>query len=517
MRKLAFVILAMLVSFAFPAQTASVTRIAGLGVDRANLTPQQLRSRSETLQRNSDFYLLRHPQASIAPRRIFGNDIWPIIQQAGREADVDPMTIASIIFIESYGDADAKSPTGPSGIGQFSKAAAKDEGLVIKKVKTGTHKKPVYGWRGKGKNRRRVIIRYKTITDYAEIDERLEPRKAIPAMARRIASRIRLYGREDFAIQQYHDGDGPVMKIISLYTGIPRPIKVVGKIFPRALEVKAGTVRQIIADNALTYPEVFFMNTPAHNSDVSSFLAQAREKSDFAPTYYFHVMEARRLLALYRESPAEYDGLFDRYRNRFDGDKPLPNRMWSYFTPDEAQTLRLKDLSAIRAAKKTGRLVDIPWPRFGFYPRLEKPSQIAEMDMPNQREYIAAETATAGCLLYIINELRLLRGQDFEPLETNSLVRTDETQGALGSTNSNSKTGLPTHTMGKAFDLPLLKKSSHYKRSLLFVLYDLEIAGRLAFIKEGTQDTIHVVPNPAHAQFFSDYYREIVPHGKPQR
>lgn len=509
MRKLA-IVLAMLVGFVLPAQTASVTRIAGLGVDRARLTEAQLFSRAETLQRNSDFYLLRHPEAKQAPRRIFAKDIWPIIQQAGRDNNVDPMIVASVIFIESYGISDAKSYSGPVGIGQISKAAAKDKEMGLDTHrKIGSHLEPVYGFVGKGKNRKRVVAKQKKIDDY--VDERLDPAKAIPAMARRLASRIRMYGNLDFAIQQYHDGDGPVLKLISLYTGIPRPIRIIGKLIsPMRDEVKEKTVRQIIADRSLTYPELFFKNTPVYKHEVFEFLAKQREskKTDFAPTYYFHVMEARRLLALYRESPQQYDALFEHYRNRFAGSLHLPNLMWSYYTPQQVEQMRFDDLVAIRFAKKSGRLVDIPWPNFGFYPRLKKPSQIAEKDMPNQREYIAAETATAGCLLYIINELRLLQGSKFTLLEVNSLVRTDETQGALRNSNSNSRTSLPTHTMGKAFDLPLRKKSGDYKRDLLFILYDLEIAGRLAFIKEGTQDTIHVVANPASDQFFSNFYHQ---------
>jgi hypothetical protein len=507
MRKLAIVI-AMLVISAFPAQTASVNRIAGLGVDRAKLTETQLFGRAETLQRNSDFYLLRRAEARIAPRRIFADNIWSLIQESAKRENLDPMIIASIIFIESYGDPLAKSPTGPAGIGQISKASAKDLGLVIKDVKIGSHKEPVWGWRGKGKNRKRIIIRQKTVNDYRHIDERLEPAKAIPAMARRIASRVKIFGRTDFAIQEYHDGAGRVLNLISLYTGIPRPIRLIGKVLPKfRLEVRESTVAQIIADRKISYAEVFFKNTPVHKPAVFKFLSKLE---DYGATYYFNVMEAKRLLTLFRENSAAYDSLCDVYRNRFDKSKPLQYRMWTYFTPEQVEELRFNDLFALRLAKKAGRLVDLPWPNFGFYPRLEKPSQIAEKDMANQREYIALEEATAGCLFYIIQELKLLQGSKFKPLEINSLVRTDETQSALHSSNSNSKTLLPTHTMGKAFDLPLRKKSSEYKRDLLFILYDLEIAGRLAFIKEGTQDTIHVVSNPAFDQFFSEFYRQVV-------
>jgi len=355
-------------------------------------------------------------------------------------------------------------------------------------------------------------------------DDRLDPAKAIPAMARTFAKYKKIFGdQEDFAIQQYHDGGGPVLDVISAATGIKRSTGALA----------LSTVGEIIKNKELNYPEIFFKNTPYHNPEIFKTIKRQldNKEGDFGPTYYFRVMAAKELLNLYRKDPAEYNALFKQFQPRF-GHNFSPNLMWSYFTPEEVEQLQIANLGELRAAKVEGRIVDVPfadvealrdakeegriadvlWQDFGWSPRLRPPSQIAESDVANQLEYIATEPATAGCLLYLVRELRLLQGENFTPIEVNSLIRTTKTQGILRGGNSNADTRLPTHTMGKSFDLPLQGKNEIYKRDLMFILSDLEMVGALAYIKEGSQDTIHVTPNPEYerrTQFFSKFFREV--------
>lgn len=183
----------------------SLDDVEGLGRDRATLTPELIASRSERLEESTTFSLLRFPEAVLAPVRIFDRQIWSIIQRAAREHDLDPMVLAGIIFIESYGDPFAKSPTGPAGIAQLTKSSAKEMGLS-------TSRKIQVGWRtvkktrtvGKGKNKRK-ITETKRLPVYKKIDERYQPERAIAAMARRISNRRSwLGGNVDFAIAEYH-------------------------------------------------------------------------------------------------------------------------------------------------------------------------------------------------------------------------------------------------------------------------------------------------------------------------
>ena len=83
---------------------------SGLGSDRISLTVEQVDARSDRLQASTTYSLLRFPEAPRAPARIFGPGTWRIIERAAREYDLDPMLLAGMIFIESYGDPLAKSP-----------------------------------------------------------------------------------------------------------------------------------------------------------------------------------------------------------------------------------------------------------------------------------------------------------------------------------------------------------------------------------------------------------------------
>ena len=107
--------------------------LSGLGSDRSTLTLEQIEVRTERLQASTTFSLLRFPDALQAPRRIFNPAIWRIIERAAREYDLDPMLLAGMIFIESYGDPLAKSPTGPAGIAQLTKSSARELGLSTNK------------------------------------------------------------------------------------------------------------------------------------------------------------------------------------------------------------------------------------------------------------------------------------------------------------------------------------------------------------------------------------------------
>jgi hypothetical protein len=77
---------------------------AGLGAGRSSLSSEQIAARSERLEASTSFSLLRFPEALRAPARIFEPSIWRAIESAAREYDLEPMMLAGMIFIESYGD-----------------------------------------------------------------------------------------------------------------------------------------------------------------------------------------------------------------------------------------------------------------------------------------------------------------------------------------------------------------------------------------------------------------------------
>ena len=289
---------------------------AGLGADRSNLSREQIAARSAAIEASTSFSLLRFPEALEAPRRIFSPDIWRYIEAAASVHDLDPMILAGMIFIESYGDPQAKSPTGPAGIAQMTKGSARELGLSIgKKVRVGSKPVKKTRWVGTGKNRRKVV---QTIQQpiYKIIDERYVPERAIWAMARRVSNRRSwLGGQVDFAIAEYHMGAGRMAKLLSAYFG-------------RTIHVSDVTAEMRGAD--LSYPELFWTNTPYFRPAVYQALDELN-RVDYSPTYYFRVRQAMRLLEIYRQSPEAYAELASAYQGRF-GWTVLPSWQWSFVT-----------------------------------------------------------------------------------------------------------------------------------------------------------------------------------------
>ena len=283
--------LVMLLCIATATRVSADSLDAGLGAGRGSLTAEQVAARSERLEVSTSFSLLRFPEALQAPGRIFKPAIWNVIESAARDYDLDPMILAGMIFIESYGDPLAKSPTGPAGIAQLTKGSARELGLSTgRKVRVGTKTVKKTRWVGKGKNRRRVAQTVRQPV-YKTVDERYIPSRAIQAMARRVSNRRGwLGGKVDFAIAEYHMGAGRMAKLLSAY-------------FDRT--IKPSEVTAAMSGTPLTYADLFWTNTPYHRPDVYEALDDLN-RVDYSPTYYFRVKQAMRLLDVYRQSPDEY-------------------------------------------------------------------------------------------------------------------------------------------------------------------------------------------------------------------
>lgn len=428
---------------------------SGLGADRSSLSVEQIAARSERLEASTSFSLLRFPDALRAPSRIFDQRIWRHIRAAAEEHDLDPMMLAGMIFIESYGDPMAKSPTGPAGIAQLTKSSARELGLSTgKKVRIGSKAVTRTRWVGTGKNRRKVV---RTVQQpiYKTIDERYVPERAIAAMARRVSNRRAwLGGKIDFAIAEYHMGAGRMAKLLSAYFG-------------RTLRV--SDVPAEMRDADLTYAELFWTNTPYFRASVYEALDDLN-RVDYSPTYYFRVRQAMRLLATYRQSPAAYAQLAAAYQGRH-GWAVLPSAQWGFVdTLTNAPTI-------------TERFVLVPDTVSGFGVRAGAP------DMP-------AERSTIGSALFVAHHLKRLQGDRYAGFE---ITRIEE------------ETSDPLHSLGWAFDVPFAALSRTERRDLKFILTDLRHAGLLTYVEEDEhQPVFHVVRHPDHATRFEQFYNDAV-------
>jgi hypothetical protein len=459
----------MLVSITTATSVFADSLDAGLGVDRSRLSPEQIALRSERLETSTSFSLLRFPEARRAPARIFDTEIWGFIQTAARAHDLDPMILAGMIFIESYGDPLAKSPTGPAGIAQMTKGSARELGLVTgKRVRIGTKAVKKTRWVGTGKNRRKVATTVQQPV-YKTIDERYVPERAIAAMARRVSNRRAwLGGNVDFAIAEYHMGAGRMAKLLSAYFG--RTIRV-------------SDVPDVMRGVDLSYAELFWTNTPYYRSAVFHAL-DALNRVDYSPTYYFRVRQAMRLLQVYRESPDAYAQLASGYQGRF-GWTVLPSWQWSFVN----EPLR----GALPEAPPAGELHQDPSERFVLLP------DIASLFGVRAAAHdLSAERSTVGSALFVAHHLKRLQGERYNGFAiTRMLAHGDERE---------DDESFPLHGLGWAFDVPSSGLSKTDQRDLKFILTDLRQAGLLAYVEDGREPTFHVVRHPDHAAQFEQFY-----------
>lgn len=442
---------------------------AGLGADRSSLSREQIAARSERLEASMSFSLLRFPEASRAPARIFKPEIWGYIESAARAHDLDPMILAGMIFIESYGNPNAKSPTGPAGIAQMTTGSARELGLTVgKRVRAGSRAVKKTSWVGKGKSRRKVV---KTVRQavYTTIDERYIPKRAIWAMAKRVSNRRSwLGGNVDFAIAEYHMGAGRMARLLSTY-------------FDRT--VRVSDVAEVMGGAHLSYPELFWTNTPYFRPEMYEALDDLN-RVDYSPTYYFRVRQAMRLLYVYRQSPEVYAKLASMYQGRF-GWKVLPSAQWSFVTEPLA--------NALPAAPAAGELHQDISERFVVFPDIA-----SGFGMRAVTPDMAAERSTIGSALFLAHHLKRLQGDDYSGFEiTRMLAHGDQQE---------KDESFPLHTVGWAFDIPSAGLSKTERRDLKFVLTDLRHAGLLAYVEDDTEDTFHVVRHPDYAAQFEQFY-----------
>jgi hypothetical protein len=463
---------------------------AGLGADRGTLSREQIAQRSARLEASTSFSLLRFPEALRAPSRILTPQIWGFIEDAARTYDLDPMILAGMIFIESYGDPVAKSPTGPAGIAQMTKGSARELGLSTgKRVRIGTKTVKKTRWVGKGKNRHKVTATVQQPI-YKTVDERYVPERAIMAMARRVSGRRAwLGGNLDFAIAEYHMGAGRMAKLLSAYFG--RTIRV-------------SDVPQVMRSTDLTYAELYWTNTPYFRSEVYQALDDLN-RVDFSPTYYFRVRQAIRLLDVYRRSPAEYAQLASAYQGRF-GWAVLPSAQWSFVTEPLRGALPEPPAAGILHQDVAERFVTLP--------------DIASMfGVRGAGEDLSAERSTIGSALFVAYHLKRLQGERYTGFAiTRMLAPAFARCASFGAASHESDCEAdgsdPLHALGWAFDVPSTGLSKADQRDLKFILTDLRQAGLLAYVEDGPstsltagrQPTYHVVRHPDHAARFEQFY-----------
>ncbi|MGA3235035.1 MAG: transglycosylase SLT domain-containing protein [Bryobacteraceae bacterium] len=453
-------------------------RVSGIGVERDDISSDLLDVRTDRMIQSQTFAILRDPQALNGARRMTGNaTLQALFKAAGQRSGFPPALIEAISYLESWGDPKAESPSGPKGIMQISAATARSMGLkvvIATRYKITREKVAVKSAKGKTKYK---TVTHKTPYTVSVRDDRLSPGRAIPAAAVYLAGLEQKFGGRDWAVFAYHCGVGCVGEMLELTRqarGIPK--------------------------DQVTVPRMFFSCSPAWNRELYQAVEQQMQR-DYSPTYYFRVMRAEQLLALYRSDPIAFETLFNQYKSDFVAAGRAPHRLSVWLKRDDLVFHSGDDIRA-DGGKRLVRALDRP-EFFGY--RLN----IAPDSPENLESYSQASPSAIGTLIYIAFETRRLaealhpKGEKFLPLPVSSLVEPEDFARQLGLHEA------LAHTSGQVFDIDYSGLPPGELECLRFVLDDLGWDGYLGFIDEG-RDSLHIGCSPTTRDFFATIFREAV-------
>jgi hypothetical protein len=449
--------------------------VLGIGIGRDDMSQDLLDARTDLMIQSQTFSIMREAEALAGAKRITAPKLQSLFKAAAASSGIPVSIIEAIAFLESWGDPRAQSPAGPRGIMQISAATAVSMGLKVTyatRYRVAKEKVAVKGKGKGGKTSYRVVSR-KTPYRVLIRDERLIPERAVPLAARYLAGMEQKFGGRDWAIFAYNCGQG----CVTLLQDLTRRARGIPKDHP-------------------SVPRMFFSNSPAWNRELYDAIQQQMQR-DYSPTYWFRVMRAQQLLALYRRDPEEFAHVAQEYRSQFVGNRRAPHRLSVWLKKDDL-VFRSDDDIRADSGKKLVKALNHP-EYFGYSLKL-----VAE------QEYLAeASPAALGTLAYIAFETRRLfeemnvTGQHFRPLEVTSLVAPEDYARLRGRPEALS------HCSGEVFDLDYSALPPAELECLRFVLNDLGWEGYLGFVEEG-MDNLHIGCSPGSREFFTRVFEDAV-------
>jgi hypothetical protein len=243
---------------------------------------------------------------------------------------------------------------------------------------------------------------------------------------------------------------------------------------------------------------MFFSCSPAWNRELYRAVQQQMQR-DYSPTYWFRIMRAEQLLALYRRDPSEYAAMGKEFKSDFNSTR-APHRLAVWLKRSDLVFRNSDDLRSDLGRKLLVKAFDRP-DYFGYSLGVLAGSR-------SDLEYLTeASPAAVGALTYIAFETRRLHealnpsGEKFRPLEVSSLIEPEDYARRL------SKAEALSHCSGQVFDIDYSAMPPGELECLRFVLNDLGWNGYLGFVEEGTSN-LHIGCSPESREFFTSIFEE---------
>lgn len=465
-----------------PDYFAPAHRLAGIGVDRSDISPSVLADRTQRMIDSQTFTIMREPQALAGAERITSPRLQRVFQDASAASGFPADLLAAVSYLESWGMPRAESPAGPKGIMQFSEGTARAAGLKVVRAtryKYSTERVRVRSKRGKLVYRK---IRHKNPYTVTLRDDRFSPDRAIRAAALYLGRLQSKFGGQDWAIFAYHCGEGCVSEL-------------------QPLALKAVKNK----DEPFTIASMFFAASPAKNRELYEAL-QFHMQRDYSPTYWFRIMRARQLLELYKADPAQFKKLFSEYRNDANPVHRADHRLVVWLKDDLPLYKSCEDLR-LASGKDLVKVFERP-DYFGFTLAKAGPWGLFAGDPSNRGLYEQASPSAVGTLVYIAFETRRLfeaakpHGEKFVPIEVTELVNTTDQE-----KRREPGSAVPVHCTGQVFDISIENLPPCERECLNFILEEMGWDGYLGFI-QASGDTFHIGCAPAARDFFSQVYQD---------
>jgi len=383
------------------------------------------------------------------------------IEAAATTAGVDPSLIEAIVFLESGGRSDAMAegdPAGAAGVTQILPQTGRN--LLGMRIDVSASRRLTTQIAAARKLHRASLIA-RLERQRRRIDQRFDPTAALAATGRYLAFALPKFGRGDFAVTSYHMGVGNLADVIRAYAG------------PAEKRLAVHVVRE----RKLTYAQVYFDTTPLHHPGAYRLLAVLGDNSD---TYYWRVLAARDIMALYRTNPGEL-------RRRAHLETAYGAGGAVLHPPGSTEVFGVP--AALRRARSTGVLLAVPDEpsrrHFAVDPAVAAQAHQLGRD-PSL--YSALRPETLGVLYYIADRVHAISGVK-NPLWVATTVRDSSYQGALVNRQL-APPGYSLYTTGYSFDIERRYASLAQAEAFQAQLNRLQALDVIAW--ERRPDVIHI-------------------------
>ncbi|MGH2990702.1 MAG: transglycosylase SLT domain-containing protein [Solirubrobacterales bacterium] len=384
------------------------------------------------------------------------------IEAATAGSETDPDLLEAIVYLESAGRPEViagKNPALASGLVQI----VASTGISLLGMDVDLARSQRLTREAQRALSRDDIARVeRLLAARARVDERFDPREALEGAVRYLEIARGRFGAEDLAVVSYHMGIGNLENVIGAYTG--------------STASGAGT-GAVVADNELTYAELFFDSSPLRNPDAWDLLSGFGDESS---EYYWKVLASREIMRLYREDRDELQRLERLHAAKATAEEAFHPR---------SETEAFDDPDELAEGWRDGDVVPIPeGEELGYVVGRQLGEVASDLDA-DPGLYRGMRPEALEVLVRMAAWVRALNGGEGS-LTVTSAVRDRSYQRELGKRNPEATDAYSLHTTGWSFDVLRDYESDAQAGSFQFVLDRLQALDVIDYAVE--PDAIHV-------------------------